>query len=80
MLTAKQIRELLQMRPHPIEGGYFAETYRACGPVDPGQSLLRCGYPGGPRDLHGDLLFADAGYLFGDAPRARRRNVPFLSG
>lgn len=43
MLTADQIRELLQMRPHPIEGGYFAETYRG-GPVIP-QSLLR-GYPG----------------------------------
>jgi predicted cupin superfamily sugar epimerase len=44
MLTAEQIRELLQMRPHPIEGGYFAETYR-CGRVIP-QSLL----PGYPRD------------------------------
>jgi predicted cupin superfamily sugar epimerase len=43
MLTAVQIRELLQMRPHPIEGGYFAETYRG-RPVIP-QSLLR-GYPG----------------------------------
>jgi len=43
MLTAEQIRELLQMRPHPIEGGYFAETYRG-SPVVP-QSLLP-GYPG----------------------------------
>src|SRR5271154_6542822 len=43
MLTADQIRELLQMRPHPIEGGYFAETYRGA-PVIP-QSLLP-GYPG----------------------------------
>jgi predicted cupin superfamily sugar epimerase len=43
MLTAEQIRELLQMRPHPIEGGYFAETYRGA-PVVP-QSLL-AGYPG----------------------------------
>src|SRR5271154_5840343 len=42
MLTAEQIRELLNMRPHPIEGGYFAETYRGT-PVVP-QSLLR-GYP-----------------------------------
>jgi len=43
MLTAEQIRELLQMRPHPIEGGYFAETYRGT-PVVP-QSLLPS-YPG----------------------------------
>jgi predicted cupin superfamily sugar epimerase len=43
MLTAEQIRELLQMRPHPIEGGYFAETYRGSQVVP--QSLLR-GYPG----------------------------------
>jgi uncharacterized protein len=43
MVTAEQIRELLQMRPHPIEGGYFAETYRGA-PVVP-QSLLP-GYPG----------------------------------
>jgi uncharacterized protein len=43
MLTAEQIRELLQMRPHPIEGGYFAETYRGV-PVIP-RSLLP-GYPG----------------------------------
>jgi predicted cupin superfamily sugar epimerase len=43
MMTAEQIRELLQMRPHPIEGGYFAETYRG-SPVVP-QSLLP-GYPG----------------------------------
>ena len=43
MLTAEQIRELLQMRPHPIEGGYFAETYRG-SPMIP-QTLLP-GYPG----------------------------------
>jgi uncharacterized protein len=43
MLTAEKIRELLQMRPHPIEGGYFAETYRGA-PVVP-QSLLP-DYPG----------------------------------
>jgi predicted cupin superfamily sugar epimerase len=43
MLTAEQIRELLQMRPHPIEGGYFAETYRG-SPILP-QRLLP-GYPG----------------------------------
>jgi predicted cupin superfamily sugar epimerase len=29
MPTAKQIQELLNLRPLPVEGGYFAETYRA---------------------------------------------------
>jgi hypothetical protein len=29
MPTAKQIQELLNLRPLPIEGGYFAETYRS---------------------------------------------------
>jgi hypothetical protein len=43
MLTGEQIRELLQMRPHPIEGGYFAETYRGV-PVVPQGSLPD--YPG----------------------------------
>lgn len=43
MLTAEQIRELLKMQPHPIEGGYFAETYRSGGTVP--RSALR-GYPG----------------------------------
>ncbi|MGD0425711.1 MAG: cupin domain-containing protein [Candidatus Acidiferrales bacterium] len=43
MLTAEQIRELLQMRPHPIEGGYFSETYRGAQVIP--QSLLP-GYPG----------------------------------
>jgi uncharacterized protein len=27
--TAKQIRELLNLRALPVEGGYFAETYRS---------------------------------------------------
>jgi uncharacterized protein len=43
MLTAQQIRELLNMHPHLIEGGYFAETYR--GGLAIPRSLLR-GYPG----------------------------------
>lgn len=43
MLTAKQIREFLRMQPHPIEGGYFAETYRSVGNV-PHRALA--GYPG----------------------------------
>lgn len=29
MLTAEKIITLLNLRPHPIEGGYFVETYRS---------------------------------------------------
>ena len=28
MLTAENIRTLLKLEPHPIEGGYFVQTYR----------------------------------------------------
>jgi uncharacterized protein len=42
MLTAEQIHELLKMQPHPIEGGYFAETYRSSETIP--RSVLRA-YP-----------------------------------
>jgi uncharacterized protein len=29
MLTADEIRDLLKLEPHPIEGGYFVQTYRS---------------------------------------------------
>ena len=29
MVTAEQIIELLNLKPHPSEGGFFAETYRS---------------------------------------------------
>ncbi|MGA8035567.1 MAG: cupin domain-containing protein [Candidatus Acidiferrales bacterium] len=41
-LTAEQIMKALKMRPHPVEGGYFAETYRAASAV-PREALA--GYP-----------------------------------
>lgn len=28
-LTAEKVRELLHLQPHPVEGGYFAETYQS---------------------------------------------------
>ena len=43
MLTAEGIIKALKMVPHPVEGGYFAETYRAAGRV-PKEALA--GYPG----------------------------------
>jgi predicted cupin superfamily sugar epimerase len=44
MLSAKRIRELLGLRPHPIEGGYFVETYRSEMKVAAG--VLGAAYPG----------------------------------
>jgi uncharacterized protein len=45
MLTADQIREFFQMQPLPVEGGYFAESYRSPLTI-PSQSLP----PGYPRE------------------------------
>jgi predicted cupin superfamily sugar epimerase len=38
MPTAQQIIAALNLQPHPIEGGYFRETYRARGSI-PGGAL-----------------------------------------
>jgi len=29
MITADQIKSLLRLKPHPVEGGFFVETYRS---------------------------------------------------
>ncbi len=31
MITVDQVKSLLNLKPHPAEGGYFAETYRSGG-------------------------------------------------
>ena len=43
-LSADKIRELLQLRLHPIEGGYFAETYRSTMKL--AQSIVGKAYSG----------------------------------
>ena len=35
-MTADEIIALLDLRPHPAEGGYFRETYRSGGESEPG--------------------------------------------
>jgi predicted cupin superfamily sugar epimerase len=42
MLTAAKIIRALNMQPHPVEGGYFTETYRSTGSVP--QEMIP-GYP-----------------------------------
>ncbi len=43
MPSARQIIEALGLRPHPIEGGFFRETYRSAG------SIPSAGLPAGYR-------------------------------
>jgi predicted cupin superfamily sugar epimerase len=42
MPTASQIIESLGLQPHPIEGGFFRETYRSAGSIPP--AALPAGY------------------------------------
>ena len=44
MPTALEMRDLLKLRPLPVEGGYFAETYRSN--ISLHQQLLPSGYSG----------------------------------
>jgi predicted cupin superfamily sugar epimerase len=44
MLTADEIKTALDLRPHPIEGGFFRETYRSAAVIPP--SVLPPGYGG----------------------------------
>ncbi len=34
MMTADEIKELLKLEPHPVEGGFFRRTYTSAGTVD----------------------------------------------
>jgi predicted cupin superfamily sugar epimerase len=44
MPSAKEIQELLKLKPLPVEGGYFAETYHSKFTLT--QRSLASGYPG----------------------------------
>jgi predicted cupin superfamily sugar epimerase len=53
--SAEQIIEILGLQPHPIEGGYFRETYRSAGSIL-GDSLP-LGYPKDGRRSHGTAIY-----------------------
>lgn len=36
-MTAGEVIELLQLQPHPVEGGFFRETYRCADSLDRGR-------------------------------------------
>jgi predicted cupin superfamily sugar epimerase len=44
-LTAEQIKALLKLEPHPIEGGYFVQTYRSG--IEIPKASLPAAYPSG---------------------------------
>ncbi len=44
-ITAADIIRTLKMSPHPIEGGYFAETYRSAASVAPSALPVPAGTP-----------------------------------
>lgn len=48
MLTAEAIIAALGLQPHPVEGGWFRETYRSSDTIDPDQ--FSPPYPG-PRSV-----------------------------
>jgi hypothetical protein len=54
MMTAEEIIACLGLRPLPIEGGYFAETYRA--PESLAAAALPPRYPG-PRSLSTSIYY-----------------------
>ena len=44
MITAREIIALFNLRPLPVEGGYFAQSYRSSGMI--AESALPSGYSG----------------------------------
>jgi uncharacterized protein len=65
-MTADEIKTLLKLEPHPVEGGWFRRTYTSAG--QRGVAARRAGAG------HGDLLPAGAGNLLRDA-RARSDEI-----
>ncbi len=41
MISVEQIKSILNLRPHPEEGGYYSETYRSAASI-PGDALPDC--------------------------------------
>jgi uncharacterized protein len=73
-MTAEDVIRLLHLQPHPIEGGYFRETYRASTTIDAHGGtraastaiyyLLKPGYVSELHTLASDEMF----HFYGGAP------------
>jgi predicted cupin superfamily sugar epimerase len=55
MPTAEELIAALELKPHPIEGGFFRETYRSAGTIS-GDSLP-AGYPGNATRSLGTAIY-----------------------
>jgi uncharacterized protein len=74
MPTAQQIIAALRLKPHPIEGGYFRETYRAIGSVR--SSDLPPGYPRqGSRSLGTSIYYLLTAQTFSEMHRLPTEEV-----
>ncbi len=68
MPTAQQIIAALRLEPHPIEGGYFRETYRAAGSIR--SPSLPSGYPQeGTRSLGTSIYYLLTAETFSELHR-----------
>jgi predicted cupin superfamily sugar epimerase len=70
MLSAQEIITALGLEPHPIEGGYFRETYRASGLIP--ASALPTGYPGQAKRSLGTSIY----YLLTDTTFSEMHRLP----
>jgi hypothetical protein len=68
-MTLSDVIRLLELQPHPVEGGYFRETYRSAGRVrdrSVGTAIYYLLSPGSVSEMHrlpGDEVFH---FYFGD--------------
>lgn len=74
MSKAREIIEALNLQPHPIEGGFFRETYRSAGTVPDDQ--LPSAYRGrGPRSLGTAIYYLLTSETFSEMHRLPTEEV-----
>ena len=74
MPTAQEIIDALNLKPHPIEGGFFRETYRSAGTVPDAE--LPAGYRGkGPRSLGTAIYYLLTSETFSEMHRLPTEEV-----
>lgn len=74
MSKAREIIEALNLQPHPIEGGFFRETYRSAGTV--ADEHLPVGYRGrGPRSLGTSIYYLLTSETFSEMHRLPTEEV-----
>lgn len=74
MSKAQEIIDALQLQPHPIEGGFFRETYRSAGAVP--DAHLPDGYRGkGERSLGTSIYYLLTAATFSEMHRLPTEEV-----